>query len=477
MKLNRILIIFLLALLHLTVPQIAYANSGPTYWKGYPSSEVLAVDRNCPIKVESEKLSFDLSDDNGYDNTIWGKVQASYEMVNPTNQETSVKMAFPFVSSLYGLSRNDIAITADGISLDYEIFIGDIVNSYPYEDESSTDFSFDKIVSTITKEPYKAENFSETETGKLHMINVKPTTEERINFAVSFSLDENKSKVLTNGFNRYERRDSNIRIAAWCYEPETLEIFVLGEDILFDIAVYTDGELSKTTENYTYDIKIKTVELKSYLLRISEEFRQEYMEQRGMEEWPAYNFSDDKLYNLYGRALDRTFNANDGYSAFDDVLNQNYSERIFTLVYDANFPANSKKNVTVSYKAKGTMDRRRTQGPVYTFNYITNPAENWADFGTLDIEIITPEKAPYIIDSSIELTKEKDRLYRANLDSLPQQDLVFSVYENEKIRLFDKAFANPYASLLLFMIFGIIILAVLIIAVVHLVKRIRASKN
>ena len=41
-------------------------------------------------------------------------------------------------------------------------------------------------------------------------------------------------------------RDGNYtRIAAWCYETEVLQVYVLGEDINFNINAYTDGELSK----------------------------------------------------------------------------------------------------------------------------------------------------------------------------------------------------------------------------------------
>lgn len=479
MRQYRVFIIILLTLMQITVPQLAFANSGPVYIEGYPSYEVMAVDKECPIRVGSEKLTFDLTDNDSYKMTVWGKVQASYVMENPTERDISVKMAFPFVSRIDDLISNDIEITADGVKLDYEIFIGDVVNSYgdPSEEESSADLSFEKIVGSITEEPYKAENFTATEKGKLYLINVKPTADERINFAVSFSFDKNRSKVLINGFNRYERQSSHVRIASWCYEPQTLEIFVLGEDIDFDIEVYSDGELSEKTENYSYEIKTEEVELKSYLLQIAEEYRQEYLRMRGIPESAILNFTENKIYNLFGRALDRALNANEGYSSWEDIVSQNYFERIFTLVYNVDFPAKSKKNVTVSYKAAATMDKRRTREPVYTLNYILNPARYWAGFGNLDIEIITPEEAPFILDSSIEFYKVQDRLYRAHLDSLPQNDLTFSVYEKEKITVLDRVFSNPYTFYFSAIILLIVLLVAAIIFAVQLIKRIWVKKS
>lgn len=476
MRLRRILSAVFLILVQLAATETVYANSAPVYTEGYPAAEIMTVDRDCPIRIDSEKLTFDLSDNKVYAGTIQGEVKASYDMVNPTDREMSVRMVFPLVSSYHDLFRNDILVEADGMKLDYEIYTGDTPDNYgkPSDGGSGTDFSLDKILETISEKTYRAVNFSGTETGKLYRINVEPINEERINFAVSFSLDSNKSKVLTKGFNRFERNGTEIRTAASCYGPETLEIFVLGEDIDFDITVYTDGELIRQTQNYSYDIKTETVGLKSYILSFAEEFWNELTGTEDKEEAKDHQLSDDLIFNTYARALDRAFSANDGFSFCEDIWSCVYNPGIFALVYDVDFPAGSHKIVTVSYTTDATMDRRQTQEPLYTFSYIINPARYWAGFGTLDIEIITSERAPYIVDSSIELTNEGDRLYRAHLDSLPRQDLFFSVYKKEKITLSDRAFANPYVSFDLLIVFVVIVFAA--ISAVYLIKRLKVKK-
>ena len=92
MKKSTLYIILTLVVLYL--PAVVMANSGPTYWQGYPSSEIMLVKNNSPITVENEELVFDFSDYKGRSYTVDGKVTATYEMVNPTNKAQSVQMAF-----------------------------------------------------------------------------------------------------------------------------------------------------------------------------------------------------------------------------------------------------------------------------------------------------------------------------------------------------------------------------------------------
>lgn len=279
---------------------VAFANSGPVYWKGHPSSDVLLVEEKPPITVKSEDLVFDFSEEVDFNHTIGGKVTANYEMENPTNKIQSVQMAFPFVGSFDTLFPEDITISADDKSLPYDIYIGDIVNRYggPLQDDKEVSFDFHDIVKTISVKPYKAKNFSENEKGKLYIIDVKPTTDQEINFAIDFDLNSEKTKVITKGFNRYERDGEKTRIAAGCYKPQTLEIYVLGEDIDLNINAYTDGELRKKTDLFKYEVLPRQVELKTYLQKFIKDNNDSKI--RDM-------ISDTQLYNLYAKSLMKIF--------------------------------------------------------------------------------------------------------------------------------------------------------------------------
>ena len=239
----------LCAALIISLSSSAFANSGPTYWQGYPSAGIMAVDGNCPISLVGEDLVFDFSGWSGGDYTITGGVTATYQMVNPTGEAQSVQMAFPFVGSVGSLSADDVTITADGVALPYEVYIGDAVKSYANRDPQTKEasFEFEDIVSTITNQTYMAENFGKNEKGKLYSIYVEPTGGQAINFAVDFSFNREKTRVLTGGFSRLEWDEQKVRIASWCREARLLEIFVLGEDINLGINAYTDGELTERT--------------------------------------------------------------------------------------------------------------------------------------------------------------------------------------------------------------------------------------
>ncbi|HPL53959.1 MAG TPA: hypothetical protein PLW11_07435 [Bacillota bacterium] len=419
------------AFLLLCLPYMVFGNSGPVYWQGYPSAEILSIEGDTPIAVKKENLIFDFSGQGNNNYTISGKVTAAYDMVNPTNEAKSVQMAFPFVGSFKDFSRNDIVITAGGSVLPYDIYIGDVVDSHgdPRVKEKEASFDFAGIVSTITNELYNGSNFANDEKGKLYTIEVAPEANQRINIAIDFNFDFRKTKVFTNGFNSYEGDGEKIRIASWCDKPEVLEIFVLGEEINLEINAFTDGELSKKTDLYSYQVSEQEAEVKSYLMKFVKNNTRVNNDS---------GISETQLYNLYAGALDRYLTRNMGYSSEHDLMAQEYYERIFTLVYTVEFPPDSEKGVSVSYKASGTMDKRETAKPLYTFDYILNPAENWSDFKNLNVQIIPPKEAPYIVKSSIEFKKGENGSYTAAMEDLPERDLSFTLYENKKITLLDK---------------------------------------
>jgi hypothetical protein len=411
----------------------AFANSGPVFWQGYPSSSaIMLIDDSSPILIENENLVFDFSD-SGSDFTINGKVTATYDMLNPTSAQQLVQMAFPFVGTLSSLLQNNIVITADGSLVPYTVYIGDVVESYGYsQEDKEAGFDFANIVKTLTNRPYRAVNFSENEKGKLYVIEVKPTTGQSINFAVDFNFNAEKTKVLTNGFNRYERNSEKTRIAAWRdnHNTQVLEIFVLGEDIELNINGYTDGELSEKTDLFTYQVSTRQLELKPYLTEfIKKNTRIEDTE----------IISGTQLYNLYAKSLDEHFTLNRGYAYGDDLAAQEHYMRILTLVYAVEFDQSIEKVVSVSYRTSGTMDMTKTAKPLYSFDYIFNPAKNWGGFKNLYVEIIAPQEAPYIVKSSIEFIKKENHVYTATLAGLPEDDLSFTLYADENITLSDRA--------------------------------------
>jgi hypothetical protein len=423
--LKKLLAVVIFFSVILSFPTAVFANSGPVFWRGYPSSEVLSVEDNSPIVVQNENLIFDFSSVDNVSYTISGKVTATYNMINPTDELQSVQMAFPFVSSLKNIQMGDISVIVNGNSLHYDIYAGDVVDTYgnPWQEEKDAKTEFANIVSTISDKLYQAETFAEDEKGRLYTIKVTPTTDERINFAVDFNSDSKKTKVIASGFNRYHCEDEKTSIASWCREPKTLEIYVLGEDIDLKVEAFTDGQLKEKTDKFDYQVSTQEVEVKPYLM--------DYIIENSARDSMVDTI---QLYNLYAKALDKYFKGNLGYTSQNDLRALEQYERIFTIIYTVEFPNNSEKEVSVSYNTSGTMDARDTAKPLYSFDYILNPAKSWSDFKKLNVEIITPEEVPYVAESSIELVKVEDQVYRVSIEGLPEDDLSFSLYAEEEVK-------------------------------------------
>lgn len=438
---------------------IVFANSGPVYWQGYPSSDIMTVDKNSPIKVKSENLTFDFCNGNNDSYSVTANVTAEYEMTNPTNDTQFVQMAFPFVERLNNINYDNIKITADGKELAYEVLIDKLVNSYgdSFKDSKEENFNFDEIINTISNDMYDAKSFTSDEIGKLYYFKIIPTTDMEIDFTVNFTYDQERTNIFIKNFNSFSRNDGKVRIATGCYETQIAEIYVLGDDIDLNIKGYTIGSSKEETDLFTYEISEKEVDVYTYLLD-------------NLRSYSYANFehiSDIQLYNLYASALDKNFVNNLGFCSDDDIFAKSSYERIITLVYTVEFLPTSDQKVSVSYRTKGTTDKRNTTSPQYLFDYILNPAENWNNFNNLNIKIITPSEAPYIIDSSIELNKEGN-IYTSTLENLPEEDLSFTLYSKEKITLLDKVEGKINRSFGYFapIIIGIFIIFIVIISII-----------
>jgi len=143
------------------------------------------------------------------------------------------------------------------------------------------------------------------------------------------------------------------------------------------------------------------------------------------------------------------------------------------LVYTVEFPENSKKEVSVSYRASGTMDKRKTVEPLYSFDYILNPAKNWSDFKNLDIKVIAPQEAPYIVKSNIEFEKKENNVYTTTLTELPSKDLSFTLYQDDKITLLNKfrgSLNNSFGYFTPLVIYGVVFLIIGVIIVIVVLK-------
>ncbi|OEF95672.1 hypothetical protein [Desulfuribacillus alkaliarsenatis] len=442
MKRIGIRVIILALLINILAANIVLANAGPTYWQGYPASEILVVDENSPIKVIRENLVFDLRDIDRLDFAIHGQVTATYEMLNTSSNSQSVQMAFPLVSTINNLYNSDIIVQVDGVDIPFDVYAGDDVSTFGNRFNGSIDeqFSFDNIVKGITNKKYQAKNFAKGQKGTLYKIIVQSTTEDRVNFAIDLEYDSEKTKILADGFNSYGGRESKVTLGSRVSEPKELEVFVLGDPVQLEVSADIDGKQKQEGDFNLYEIIEQEVELVPYLISLMEKYQTVNYRHQDDNTNMSSELWKQQLYNVYAENIDRVLTQNNGFAMSRELLDVNNYKRIFTIVYTVEFPAEESKYVSVSYKVASTMDQTQTEKPMYRFDYLLNPAKKWLEFENLQIEIYTPEEASFIVESSIALVKQNDRFYKAHLDTLPNHDFYFIIYEDKELAFKNTAY-------------------------------------
>ena len=113
----------------------------------------------------------------------------------------------------------------------------------------------------------------------------------------------------------------------------------------------------------------------------------------------------------------------------------------FALTYTVEFPAWGTREVAVAYLSSSYGLREGTTYWTQEFTYLLSPARHWAEFGSLDITIRTPEPVPYIVRSSLPLREAEERCYTAHFDGLPDGELTFTLYPRLSITLADRLHA------------------------------------
>ena len=425
--------IFTLIFCILMTSTFTYANSGPTYWRGYPSYEILTIEENSPIKVLNEDLMFDFTKDefleyNGYH--MPAQVTAKYTMLNTSETNEIVQMAFPFISYMRDFRPEAINIKMNNKEIPFEVFIGDEFDAGNKTRHSEEELDFRLIIESISSGEYVPTNYNLDDIGTLYTYDIVSEDDEDINIKISYNYDNERSRIISKGFNGYEGSNGMETLSSWVINNEKLEMFVLGEEVNFDFAAYLDGEGENETDNYSLKIKTEDISIGEYLDREMELFKSEF---NYLDKLAGNQFS-----NIITKLLDEQIEMNVVNLSIDGLFSMDYIERFFVLVYSVEFQPNSTNDISITYNSIGTMDRTKTADPIYTFNYILNPAKNWESFKNLNIEIKPPEKHPYIIDSSVELIRGEDGVYTGSFETLPEEDLLFSLYYNEKISVNDK---------------------------------------
>jgi hypothetical protein len=425
---KKILCAALAAMIFLAPFSTVRANSAPVYWEGYPSTVIMSVDEDTEIKVDSEKLLFDLSEGmkGGYSPLC--RITAAYTMT-AGDEDTASTMAFPYIGSLQSLYEGEVRITADGEEVPFSLMFGEPAKGYgTFSDSEKKDPDpFSRILSSISPNDYVPESFDADDKAKLVSIDLSKTGTQSLMVSIPMDISGRDTKIIALDFNGYSREGDRMELKSWVAGTDTIEFLVIGDQLEITVEGYTDGTEREKNDSFTYDIREEEVDIRDYLLKEGSSLL-------------GRSISDDstQYWNILAKEVDIALQNNDGFASIDDLTSALFTDRYILFIYSMDFKKETSKEVAVSYLASGTMDRRETSTPKYTFSYLLSPASLWNGFKDLDIEIRASESEPYLLESSLKFEKTADRNYKSSFETLPDKDLVFTVYKSEKITLSDR---------------------------------------
>jgi hypothetical protein len=421
-------VFFLIFVFLLGFGVVVHANSAPVAVHEYENYEIVPISDD-QVSIIRENLVFDFSaNERGIYSPI-AKVSADYLMKND-GEDKVVKMGFPLVSDYEKMRDPDLRrVTANGTAINPEVWIG------PASRDSFRDYS-ENMDDFVTAE-YRLESEIEGTLFRAYFdwtkIRLQFTSEHR------FFIGENIGSLI-------EGNEIEFRMSGY----PSYFIYVIGPEIT---VVEEEGLIDTRRMN-------------------GEEFVS-FLEGR---------YVDELAQGLLSYQLDDFLQSEQRILEIQDVFE---NPRCFLLVYDVLLLGGGVDNeITVNYEMEGDYN---SFSAITRYDYYTKPAKNWASFQNLTVTVIPSESAPYLLDSNYDFQKQEDGSYRVFLETLPDQDLHFSISKTEKpyyqtwfIRQLLNGLAYIIAYLfenpLLFIIFIallILILLFFIFVVISVVKRMR----
>lgn len=437
-----------------------FANSGAPWEEGVTQSGVHSVHENSVLQVQSEKLIFKLdkpvysTDETERYNS---SVTAEYTFYNPTDETVNTTMAFPNRRKEYGYSDEKYIKPVDPITVNGQAVEYTVRHTYGTYNDFAEDVS--KI-----KDDYLTTDFYKPDL---------PVTE----YVFKANIGDNKgsasfrAKMPTDETNRYFcETDGDGYFTYHADNGYRFSIFVLGEDngslanlkwtatrydYRFDRNMPIDGSV-------TYEKKTAPTTLKEYFLRT-------YDAKGDISEMDWYNAAFERI------------NKNGVYAGSGIVL-RDYD---FTEWYVYETTVAAKSTFTNAVTAIMYPRVYRNYDPdLYGYTYYLSPAQSWAAFGTLTVEVQTPMYMQELGlgEQSAGINKKfvkTETGYRAEFSELPDGELEFSLSTAEKAVYKNNASDG-------FLAVGIVMLIAFIVAplitgitilIVFLVKRKKRREN
>ena len=458
--------IFTVLLLSTVFIQSTHANSAQRHWSGTDSTGSLIKDKNCPLVVDREVLTFDVQElpKNYYSSAeeflaYTGKVTAEYTFRNPADYTVTATLVFPFGNLphygeyIYDSPTDKYTAASDtekyGVTVDGKSIEATVRHTLK---DRGTPFSLDMDMPKLT-DGYIADSFFRPDLPVwVQQYSVEGINHENQAATAAFVLreDTTKTRVLWEGKSGMATLKDGIRMSDWVKNGDTLTVYIFGECPKAGIAwvLYENGACEKKTDG--------NITLKHSEQMIFRDFAfREYDNNSGISENDWYNaqvafMNDGSKDWMYGGI----------YTEKSSFSLMRWYEYTLTLE-----PGQTLTN-TVTAPLYPAIDAGYTPS-IYTYTYLLSPAKTWAQFGELKIVVNTPY---YMTENNQGSFSGTEKGYELTLPGLPEKELTFTLSESEHPR--PPKLSLPFHPVFLLAGFvGFVLIGGGVIAVVLIIKR------
>lgn len=436
MKTKQLLASLLTLTLALLFTPNASANSAPKFFRGTDAYGAIVTEENCPITVEGELLTFDIPDfpSEGSNPNYKANVTAEYTFYNPADYTVTARLEFPFGSAPgYGTNKNELTqydITVNGAAIDKKV-------RHTYYDGR---FEAEQELARIEDE-FKSDDFFSPDlpvTKYVYDIGEYDNSTGRNYAAFDFPKEAN-SRLYSGGTDVINRNDS-YRIFRRAWWSRTCEVYVFGEEFTPKWTFYSDEECKQNVDGEVNLISSETTTFKDLAVSL-------YAEDFPISEVDAYNALVDELSVLYIRE-----NHGKGIITNSMLMDGQTGTLMRWYEYEITIPPHEKIVNTVTAPIYPNIDEHANP-TVYEYTYLLSPAQTWADFGSLEVDVNTP----YYLRDNDNFEKTENG-YKASFDGLPDGELKFTLKAKQTLR--DRTDDQPIMILIIVLVIAFLMWAI-----------------
>lgn len=409
------------------------ANSAPTHWTGVDVAGATVTDRNCPIEVTREVLTFDLAEfpKDYYHNrheylAYTGRVTAEYTFSNPTDLTVTARLVFPFGNQpdyagyVYDEKTQSYVTNADTEKYELTLNGQAIEKKIRYTLNTSRQFNLSedlpKLLDHYVSDPFFSPDMTVTKYTYL-IGGIDEDTYHAASVAFDWDGGDGNTKLYfpdQHGFQT--QKDGDGRFQTWADNGKAFVVYAIGEPLSSPLSMkcYENGGVRDRDE---IDGTVTLTGTKTFTLE--ELALTHWSEETGVSKIDWYNAVID--------SFDEGFDSEYHYVSSNypfDISAERFTENLLRWYeYEITIPPRESviNRVTAPLYPAINMDY---EPDIFTYTYLLSPATMWAEFGELEVIVNTPF---YMTETNLEGFEKTESGYRLKRVGLPDGDLTFTL--------------------------------------------------